>query len=166
MEESAGVIEAFSLRWFSLCLFLTVLHSVYCVVVMLLKSCFSGAEIYFLSLFQTIESVDIWYENNCLMTNQLSLPGYAGRSGIQMNSCYLSTTLLGRNCGKIFGTFKATHWSPEFSYFNKHFPGWKFVLCYELIISSDRNLWSETAGTISQRLFSAEMNRNQVIVSS
>ena len=30
------------------------------------------------------------------MTNQLSLPGYAGRSGIQMNSCYLSTTLLGR----------------------------------------------------------------------
>ena len=96
MEESAGVIEAFSLRWFSLCLFLTVLHSVYYVVVMLLKSCFSGAEIYFLSLFQTIESVDIWYENNCLMTNQLSLPGYAGRSGIQMNSCYLSTTLLGR----------------------------------------------------------------------
>ena len=44
------------------------------------------------------------------------------------------------HCGKIFGTFKATHWSPEVSYFNKHFPGWKLVLCYELIISSDRNL--------------------------
>ena len=26
------------------------------------------------------------------------------------------------HCGKIFGTFKATHWSPEVSYFNKHFP--------------------------------------------
>ena len=95
MEESAGVIEAFSLRWFSLCLFLTVLHSVYYVVVMLLKSCFSGAEIYFCHCFRLlsqltfdIKIIVLWLIN--------SLPGYAGRSGIQMNSCYLSTTLLGR----------------------------------------------------------------------
>ena len=35
-EESAGVNEAFSLRWFSLCLLLTALHSVYCAVILAL----------------------------------------------------------------------------------------------------------------------------------
>ena len=35
-EESAGVNEAFSLRWFSLCLLLTTLHSVYCAVILAL----------------------------------------------------------------------------------------------------------------------------------
>ena len=39
-EESAGVNEAFSLRWFSLCLLLTALHSVYCAVILaLIETC-------------------------------------------------------------------------------------------------------------------------------
>ena len=82
-EESAGVNEAFSLRWFSLCLLLTALHSVYCAVILalietsmnflLLKLCFSVAVIYFLSLIFIRQGPD---QNGCLYLETFELQHY------------------------------------------------------------------------------------------
>ena len=100
-EESVGVNEAFSLRWFSLCLFLIVLHSVYCAVILALIET---------SMNYVPETLIFRCSNLFQMAKSTLLTGYVGRSRMQMNSCYISTTLLGSICG----TFKATYWSPVF----------------------------------------------------
>ena len=77
------------------------LHSVYCAVILALIET---------SMNYVPETLIFRCSNLFQMAKSTLLTGYVGRSRMQMNSCYISTTLLGSICG----TFKATYWSPVF----------------------------------------------------